>query len=269
MISTMGGTALLVFLLLNAVAVGIIGALAVVHWRAHKHKVVPQQKKVQPVITFDMRQRILREAEEEYEKIIKTSARELQRDLHSSTVDLHKQANELGRRIISNELRRYQAELEALRTENTETLQQATSDIATHRADLQKKLDQRQAEVEQKLTSEQAALEEKFVQHSAELDGMFQKRQDEYIKWQQNLEVALSAREKQYADRQSALETELEAHMAERREKVIAEFDTKMGDAVVAFLTESLGTNVDLGAQLPYLTATLAEHKEDLLKELS
>lgn len=266
----MGGTALLIFLLLNALAVGIITTMAVIHWRAHKNKPSNRPKGgVQPILTFDMRQRIIRETEEAYENAITTSANELKRNLHASTTELHKQANELGRRIISNELRRYQDELAALRDENATTLKRATDDIATHRADLRKKLDDRQAAVEEKLSSEQAALEEKFTQHSNEIDAIFQKRQAEYIAWQEKLAALVGEQEQKYAQRQAELTKELEASIDEKRQKMVADLETKFDDVIIAFITDALGSNVDLGAQLPYLTTTLAEHKDELVKELS
>ena len=43
----------------------------------------------------------------------------------------------------------------------------------------------------------------------------------------------------------------------------------KLAGAVTAFLIDTLGHNVDLGAQTKYLTETLEQHKAELVKELS
>lgn len=66
-------------------------------------------------------------------------------------------------------------------------------------------------------------------------------------------------------------QAELKAKMAEEveteKQHLLAQLDTKVADATLSFLTETLQHNVDLGAQLPYLIKMLEEHKAELKKE--
>lgn len=67
---------------------------------------------------------------------------------------------------------------------------------------------------------------------------------------------------------QTQMRTTLEQQMTEEKQRMLQQLDTRLGDAVASFLTETLQHNVDLGAQTAYLTAMLDEHKDELIKEL-
>ncbi len=54
--------------------------------------------------------------------------------------------------------------------------------------------------------------------------------------------------------------------IAAEKERLAKEIDDKLSDAVASFLIETLGHNVDLGAQTAYLTAQLEEHKAEISK---
>lgn len=64
------------------------------------------------------------------------------------------------------------------------------------------------------------------------------------------------------------LESELADVARERKEKLAGEIDTKLNDAVVSLLLETLGHEVDLGAQMPYIVARLNENKDALKAEV-
>lgn len=68
-------------------------------------------------------------------------------------------------------------------------------------------------------------------------------------------------------DQRKTLAAGLEAEMKTERERLAAQLDTKLADIVSAYLVESLGNKVDLGAQGQYLFAMLAEHKDEIKKE--
>jgi len=72
----------------------------------------------------------------------------------------------------------------------------------------------------------------------------------------------------QLATKQAELEAEMRQEVAAEKQSLLEQIDTKLADAVMALLTETLGHNVDLGAQNAYLIATLEEHKKDLKKGL-
>lgn len=85
-------------------------------------------------------------------------------------------------------------------------------------------------------------------------------------------QVAISNHQKELAakleQRQADLEAELAAQIAAEKQQLIDQINTKLSDAVMAFLLETLQHNVDLGAQANYLVATLEEHKSELAKGL-
>jgi Skp family chaperone for outer membrane proteins len=83
--------------------------------------------------------------------------------------------------------------------------------------------------------------------------------QTEITKHQEDLKAKL-------AERQTELETQLEEEMAAKKEQLLQELDTKLADAVTSFLIETLGHEVDLGAQSAYLTKMLEDHKDEIVK---
>jgi hypothetical protein len=96
-----------------------------------------------------------------------------------------------------------------------------------------------------------AAQEQIGSQQTAILTSLSQRQAD--------LEARLSAK-------QAELEAELETSMAAEKEAVYQRMYTKLNDAVLAFLLETLGHDVDLGAQADYLVATLDANKAELLQ---
>lgn len=80
---------------------------------------------------------------------------------------------------------------------------------------------------------------------------------------------SLAEMQKAVGEKQKALETDLDAEIAKRREFLIAKLDSKLGQAAAAYLVESLGQGVDLGAQKTFLLENLERNKEALKKDLS
>ena len=70
----------------------------------------------------------------------------------------------------------------------------------------------------------------------------------------------------QLSKRQAELEDKMKLEIAEEKKLVMQQLDTKLADAVASFLTETLGHDVDLGAQGAYLTSMLDEHKKEIIK---
>lgn len=79
---------------------------------------------------------------------------------------------------------------------------------------------------------------------------------------QAELEKALDARRKE-------LEAKMTEEVTAEKNKLIKQMDAHLSDAVVSFIIETLGHNVDLGAQTAYLTTVLEENKEQLKKEVT
>jgi hypothetical protein len=68
---------------------------------------------------------------------------------------------------------------------------------------------------------------------------------------------------------QAEMKTKLSDEVVAEKARLIAQIDTKLSDAVVSFLIETLQHDVDLGAQSAYLTKTLEQHKEEFKKGVS
>jgi hypothetical protein len=65
-----------------------------------------------------------------------------------------------------------------------------------------------------------------------------------------------------FAEREQAMA----AKLAMQKQQLVAALDSRLTDTIGAFLAETLGNEVDLGAQAPYLVAMLEEHKNELLQ---
>jgi dGTP triphosphohydrolase len=83
----------------------------------------------------------------------------------------------------------------------------------------------------------------------------------EVAKHQDELHEALK---KRLAELEAALVEDVTAE----KQRLVKQLDHKLAGAMTAFLVETLGTNVDLGAQSEYLLETLEAHKDELLKEM-
>lgn len=266
----MGGLEVQLFLLGNVFVIGALMSLALIHWRGHKTKETQQKSKatVQPILPPATVQRIIDKAEKEYAKTVEQTSRELRQQLHTSTASLHDQVSRLGLKIINEELLRYRSGLTAAHKETISSMQRTSKEVAEHSQSLRTRLIERQAAVELQLSRQQAELEARFIAHSDSLDGLFQKREKDFMDKIDELEKTLIDKQRQHLERQAELDTKLEQNVAVRQEQRLKQLDAQLDDAVVAFLLESLGHNVDLGAQLPYLTETLAENKEAIAKEI-
>jgi len=60
----------------------------------------------------------------------------------------------------------------------------------------------------------------------------------------------------------------MERQLAAENKHLVEKFDTKIGDVVASYISESLGSGVDLGAQMQFIVSNLESHKEDIKKDL-
>ncbi|GAC1369234.1 MAG: hypothetical protein NVSMB39_0820 [Candidatus Saccharimonadales bacterium] len=70
--------------------------------------------------------------------------------------------------------------------------------------------------------------------------------------------------EKQRAELRQGMESELAAE----KQRLADKFDAKFGDVVSSYISESLGSGVDLGAQMQFILTSLEEHKAEIRKDL-
>lgn len=68
--------------------------------------------------------------------------------------------------------------------------------------------------------------------------------------------------------RRQELLGQVESIVAQEREKRMENFDQRINDVVASYLAETLGNQVDLGAQGPYIMQTLEQHKEDIKRDV-
>lgn len=297
------------FILINAVLLGVILTLVIQHGRAHflqKKEAQQPQPQTTPAesVTFDpaVKQKILHEAEASFHQVLSKSVNSLENDLVNTTAKLRSQLERFGHEAEGEEAERYHKTIAELHDQAKTILGSAQAAITSHQAELTEKLDARQAELENELVAKitnleqelvarqaelqtelnerQAELEARLAKHHAELRTSFDERQEkveaELVRHQTELESALTERETSFAKIQTELDTtlaarrqELEAKLAEEMEKkrafLASQLEEKLSDAVSSFLLEAMQHSIDLGAQTPYLTALLEEHKAELI----
>jgi hypothetical protein len=60
----------------------------------------------------------------------------------------------------------------------------------------------------------------------------------------------------------------MEAELSEEKKRLAEKFEAKFGDVVSSYISESLGSGVDLGAQMQFILTSLEAHKEEIRKDL-
>ncbi|MDD3035685.1 MAG: hypothetical protein PHO93_02075, partial [Candidatus Saccharimonadaceae bacterium] len=153
--------------------------------------------------------------------------------LSGITTQLNRRVEQLGQEIVNTEIKRYETDINRLRKQAEETLTAAQADIEKHQTEIKAKYAEQQTELETKYAKRQAELESEITTKQADLE----KKLTETIKAKEDI--------------------------------LIKNIDTRLGDAVISFLNETLQHNVDLGAQSDYLIAMLEEHKDEFKKGLS
>jgi hypothetical protein len=66
----------------------------------------------------------------------------------------------------------------------------------------------------------------------------------------------------------SELRQGMEADLAKEKQALADKFDAKLGDVVASYISESLGSGVDIGAQMQFILTSLEAHKADIRKDL-
>lgn len=284
-------------------ALTVLATQAIRRHLGHNKASHPKKEPVATIgLSPEVKQRLLRDAEINFRAVLDKSVSSLSDELDSTTEALRQQITKLGNTVTSEEANQYHRTLTELQQQAKDTLGGVQSVIARHQtelttkladrqaateAELQKKLagieaelETRQAQLQTELNERQAELEAELEKEYSELRTGFTKRQAtfeaELQKHQAELQSQLTERQSQLTAIQTKLDTELEARrasmeqaleqeMAAKREFLVTQLEAKLSDAVSTFLFEALQHHVDLGAQGPYLTALLNEHKAELV----
>lgn len=96
------------------------------------------------------------------------------------------------------------------------------------------------------------------------------RRQAETIIEQAQRDIVISQGElkDELAQKQAEQELALKQEIDAQKQDLSKRINENLSDSVVAFLTESMKHEIDLGAQAEYLTNTLNQHKAELIKEI-
>lgn len=209
-----------IFLVLNALLIGIVATLAVQYGLAHRHakKNPPRPAATPAPVPAAVRERITKQAEENFQGIVNRSALQLQSDLGTTGTQLNKLLEKFGSEVLDDEMKMFRQNVAEIRANTQGALAGAQDQIAQQEKTILEALAKRQADMDARLTQ-----------------------------------------------RQSELEAELEQNIATQRDALATKLNEKMNDAVLAFLLETLGHEVDLGSQADYLVKTLEANKASLL----
>lgn len=144
------------------------------------------------------------------------------------------------------------AEIDAkLKTAYEAKIAEATQTFGTDLTSTSKRL----SEQVSRLTT--TVIEEELEAYQKTLEGVRQTAT-------QAMEQIHQAVEHQRVELRQGMEAELEAE-----KKILTDkFDAKIGDVVASYISESLGSGVDLGAQMQFILTSLESHKEEIRKDL-
>jgi hypothetical protein len=100
--------------------------------------------------------------------------------------------------------------------------------------------------IEEELEAYQKTLEEVRKAATQAMDQIHQAVEHQRVELRQGMEAELEGEKKLLADK----------------------FDAKLGDVVASYISEALGSGVDLGAQMQFILTSLEAHKEEIRKDL-
>lgn len=100
------------------------------------------------------------------------------------------------------------------------------------------------------------------------VSGELERYRNDLSKLHQQAAANLGGIRQEVAAHQGDIEASIKAELEAEKQRLLAQIDTKLADAVGSFLTETLQHNVDLGSQNEYLVNMLEEHKSDFKKEV-
>lgn len=153
-----------ILIVINALAVGIIGTIAVQHGVAYFKKGDERKNNVAaPRMTADMRQELLAEAEEKFRQEISAAASQLHDDISTTTGDLSSHVTKVGGEIISLEMQRYRDALDALRRQTEQIIQQAQLSVSQHQTEFMNRSTDLRTELDEKLRADVEASKQQIL----------------------------------------------------------------------------------------------------------
>ncbi len=276
------GWVIQVILYANVFLLGVLLTLAIQHYRAHRSS---QNSTVNvQMLPEKVRDEVVDNARKHYQQAVYKSAVQLDKNLAATTERLNKSLSELREAVAKDEKEQYSEALNAIRSQAASIVGSTAEEIATHQKELRKHFEDHQALLDQELEKEasatqaeiqqhrqdyqkrQAAIEAQMLENQKQLEAALAKREAALTQSEAQLETKMMELQKSYAEKQQQLEAKLQADIEARRQQLVGKLETELADTILSFLTDALGSDVDLGAQAVSLTNLIEEHKDELLQ---
>lgn len=206
------------FLLINVFVLGGAVFVAVEHlWlHFHPHEDTDPSQPSGVHLPMAVKERLLRVAETDYEKVLEDSVGDFHGELEGTTKEINSQIAKLSDDIISEEMDRYKKTLDELRGQAEQARSGAQSEIEKHQTELEALIVERQKSIETKFIERHTALEQ---QAEAEILAMKQSYVDRIDKKLADAVTSFLSETLQYnADlgaQEAYLLSELEKHKTE------------------------------------------------------
>ena len=242
---------------------------------------------VTPTIPKSVKTKLIKDAQADFKQILADSADHLQHGLKDTSDKINLHLEELGNKTVDIETKRYREELDTLYSKADDDVKQARKDISDYSSAHQQKLQQLHEQAGEDAATAQNEISDYVVTHQDKLtelyeqtDGTIAQAQTDIENYKQTLQLQLEQLNKKaktsmtdisddidgYKDQ---LKQDMQAQMKSAQQQLTEQIDAKLADAVSSFLVETLGHNVDLGAQEDYLVKSLEAHKDELRREVS
>ena len=156
-------TFLEIFLLANAFLLGVVVVLAVQYGLAHRRNEKGANSSDTTPVPKAVRERIAKQAEENFQGIVNRSGLQLQSDLSSTGSHLNKLLEKFGSDVLDDEIKLFRENVAQIRASTQSTLTGAQDEITTQQTAILKSLATRQAELDQRMSQKQAELESQLA----------------------------------------------------------------------------------------------------------
>lgn len=174
--------ALQIFLTINVFILGAALALGIEHLWLHFH---PRDFNIDPNdpnggvhLPMNVKERLLRVAETDYETVLNRSVNDFKGDLRATTTKINDQLTQLSGDILGEEMDRYKMTLHELRAKAEQTRSTAQTDVERHQAELEALIVERQKMLETKFMERHTALEKQAEAEIIAVKNAYLKRID-------------------------------------------------------------------------------------------
>lgn len=274
-------------LYLNVFILGAVITLAIQHFRAHRSsssKSGPKESNPESALPPSVRNDLVSDARKQYQDAVARSAAELDKNLAQTTERLKQSLEKLRSNVAQNEQARYDEALAVIRDQAAGIVGGTAEEIAAHQSDLRQHFETHQAMLDNELQKEAvrtemelqkkredynkkvAEFETQLLEHQKSLESSLVKREEALALTESQLESKLIELQKTYLTQQQEMEMKLQASIEARRQALIRKLENELADVILAFLSDALGSDIDISSQATSLTKLLEAHKDELLK---